>query len=172
LLAVDDRICTAHDCCCNWDSQKHSSLPFPAEFAPACCLDWTRAFGHLHTAPTAHTQYLTMSAERVAKRRKLHGAAAAASAPAPTVVIDDRVEAYDGTYDCLICYESVRIKGTTANALQCSECRSNPYHSLCAVGTKWVKSCPQCYGTKVVVWNGELHCIPSHLYVSEARTLL
>ena len=82
----------------------------------------------------------------VAKRRRV----------AEGVMVEvDRIEAYDGSYDCLICYESVRIRGTSPNALHCSQCNSNPYHTLCANGSKWSTTCPQCFRTNSVMpWNG------------------
>ena len=63
---------------------------------------------------------------------------------APEIMIDERiklekcdeVEAYHGSYECLICSESVR--GTAA--LLCSACASNPFHTACVEGFEFVES--------------------------------
>ena len=38
----------------------------------------------------------------------------------------------DGSYDCLICMESVR----RSDALRCSQCTANPWHLACAISSK------------------------------------
>ena len=61
------------------------------------------------------------------------------------------VEEYDGSYDCLICCESVR----RMQALCCSQCTCNPFHQTChkswSQHAKVVPStCPQCAQPTVV----------------------
>jgi len=61
------------------------------------------------------------------------------------------VEEYDGSYDCVICCESVR----RTHALACSQCTCNPFHQTChqswAQHAKVVPStCPQCAQPTVV----------------------
>ena len=63
---------------------------------------------------------------------------------------DDEVEDYDGSYDCLICTESVR--GTSS--LVCSECNCNPWHRTCDKESKYVEVCPTCNQKSVHVWTG------------------
>ena len=48
-----------------------------------------------------------------------------------------KVEEFDGSYDCLICSESVRGK----NARRCSTCSCQPWHTACGPG---LSACPQC----------------------------
>jgi len=47
----------------------------------------------------------------------------------PDVVV--KIEEYDGSYECLICAESVR----GLQALKCSACSSNPCHAACVRGS-------------------------------------
>ena len=61
------------------------------------------------------------------------------------------VEEYDGSYDCLICCESVR----RMHALACSRCTCNPFHQTCH--ESWARhakvalnTCPQCAQPTVV----------------------
>jgi hypothetical protein len=42
-----------------------------------------------------------------------------------------KIEEYDGSYECLICAESVR----GLQALKCSACSSNPFHAACVRGS-------------------------------------
>jgi hypothetical protein len=65
-------------------------------------------------------------------------AQAAAHEEAATEIV--KVEEYDGTYQCVICSESVR--GTPA--LQCSQCNSNPVHVACVAGSHFKDTCSQC----------------------------
>jgi len=59
-----------------------------------------------------------------------------------------KVEPYTGSYDCLICEESVR---RCSHVLKCSQCEANPYHRECA--GEWATRCPQCKATAVLPWN-------------------
>ena len=61
------------------------------------------------------------------------------------------VEEYDGSYDCIICCESVR----RMHALACSRCTCNPFHQTCH--ESWARhakvalnTCPQCAQPTVV----------------------
>ena len=53
-----------------------------------------------------------------------------------------KVEEFDGSYDCLICSESVRGK----DARRCSACTCQPWHTACAPG---LSVCPQCSRSSV-----------------------
>lgn len=66
-----------------------------------------------------------------------------------------KIEQYDGSYDCLICGESVR----GAPALQCSHCTSNPFHTACVQGSDFTHTCPSCSG-KTVEHKGGTICPP------------
>ena len=59
-----------------------------------------------------------------------------------------KVEQFDGHYDCMICSESVR---GDAEAVQCSECKSNPMHMACVENTIYATTCPQCARSSMVV---------------------
>jgi hypothetical protein len=54
-----------------------------------------------------------------------------------------KVEEFDGSYDCLICSESVRGK----DARKCSACTCQPWHTACAPA---LTLCPQCTRSSVV----------------------
>jgi hypothetical protein len=53
----------------------------------------------------------------------------------------------EGSYDCAICFMSVR--GST-DALRCTRCSSNPFHGACLVHAGFPDSCPQCSGNTLV----------------------
>ena len=55
-------------------------------------------------------------------------------------VESDEVEPYAGSYDCLICFNSVRGQP----ALNCAWCNCNPWHVACDKDKKYVENCPQC----------------------------
>ena len=61
---------------------------------------------------------------------------------------DDEVEPYNGTYACLLCFESVR----GMPALACSKCSSNPWHRACDKDLKYAEVCPTCNRKSVTVW--------------------
>ena len=69
-----------------------------------------------------------------------------------SLVKEEPADDCDGTYECLICSESV--KGHT-DALQCSECQSNPFHRSCVTKDKWLQQCPTCQQRAVNVWSGK-----------------
>lgn len=77
---------------------------------------------------------------------------------AKRVKLEPDFGAYDGSYDCLICAESVRAAlkaGRNSEGLpvlKCSECSANPYHRECAGA--WVAKCPQCSQETVQGWEG------------------
>ena len=58
-----------------------------------------------------------------------------------------KVEEHDGSYDCLLCSESVR--GTEAR--HCSACSVQPWHEECGPG---LIACPQCARDTTVKWKG------------------
>ena len=59
-----------------------------------------------------------------------------------------KVEQYEGTYSCMICYESCRA--SHSKILKCSACSANLMHEECiGVG---VKACPQCSKDTLRVW--------------------
>ena len=59
-----------------------------------------------------------------------------------------KVEEHDGSYDCLLCAESVR----GAEARHCSACTVQPWHVEC--GPELI-ACPQCARDNTVVpWRG------------------
>ena len=58
-----------------------------------------------------------------------------------------KVEDTDGSYDCAICFESVR---RSADALHCSQCSSNPFHGACLLQSGFADTCPQCCGSTLV----------------------
>ena len=58
-----------------------------------------------------------------------------------------KVEDTDGSYDCAICFESVR---RSADALRCSQCSSNPFHGACLLQSGFADTCPQCCGSALV----------------------
>ena len=62
--------------------------------------------------------------------------------------VDVKVEQLDGHYECMICSESVR---GDAEAVQCSECKSNPMHMACVENTIYATTCPQCARSSMVV---------------------
>ena len=74
-----------------------------------------------------------------------HGGAAQSAA-------DVKVEEYDGTYDCLICSESVRGK----EAQRCSACTCQPWHTECSQG---LDKCPMCARSTVVPWDGRITAV-------------
>ena len=56
-----------------------------------------------------------------------------------------------GTYECAICYESV--KGSAA--LGCTVCKTAPpWHAECAKGSQWVTLCMSCNNETVAPWAG------------------
>ena len=59
-------------------------------------------------------------------------------------VKEEQVAEYDGSYECLICGESVR----RTRALHCSQCTCPPFHQACVEGG--VRTCPQCAQPTVV----------------------
>ena len=69
-------------------------------------------------------------------------------------VKEEPVEAYDGSYDCLICGDSVR----GMEALKCShgqcESSSNPLHRACIKDSKWLDECPTCKRQTMEPWSG------------------
>lgn len=75
----------------------------------------------------------------------------ATAAAADVQVKVEEVEEYDGSYDCLICCESVR----RTRALRCSQCTCSPFHQTCH--QSWAqhakveaRTCPQCAQLTVV----------------------
>ena len=68
----------------------------------------------------------------------------------PEETKEEPVEEYDGTYVCFICSESVRGR----DALQCSQCQSNPFHRACvAKYPGWAESCATCGGQTIEDWS-------------------
>ena len=67
---------------------------------------------------------------------------------------EEPVEEYDGSYDCLICGDSVR--GT--EALKCShwQCQSNPIHRECITDSGWLSQCPSCKRQTMTAWSGAI----------------
>ena len=67
-------------------------------------------------------------------------------------VKEEPVEAYDGSYDCLICGDSVR----GMEALKCShgQCQSNPLHRACITNPQWLRECPTCKRQTMEPWSG------------------
>ena len=63
---------------------------------------------------------------------------------------DDEIEPYDGSYDCLICTDSVR----GLPALACSQCRTNPWHRRCDPERKYEVVCPTCGLSTVQAFKG------------------
>ena len=63
---------------------------------------------------------------------------------------DDEIEPYDGSYDCLICTDSVR----GLPALACSQCRTNPWHRKCDPERKYEVVCPTCGQSTVQAFKG------------------
>jgi hypothetical protein len=55
-------------------------------------------------------------------------------------VVMVKAEEYDGTYDCVICSESVRGEP----ALKCAQCTANPVHVACVVGSIYTEACSVC----------------------------
>ncbi len=72
---------------------------------------------------------------------------------AAACAVRPKVEEVDGSYDCLICSESVR--GTEAR--RCSVCSCQPWHVACASGL--LAECPQCAKSTVVPWNGKITAV-------------
>jgi hypothetical protein len=68
-----------------------------------------------------------------------------------------KVEEFDGTYDCLVCFESVRGQ----QAQRCSECMCQPWHTACAGS---LDKCPMCQRSTVVPWDGRATVVapPEH----------
>ena len=60
-----------------------------------------------------------------------------------------KLEPYEGSYGCLICFKSVRVAGA-GEVLHCTACTATPFHRDCA-GAAWATRCPQCDGT-VAPW--------------------
>ena len=58
-----------------------------------------------------------------------------------------KVEDIDGSYDCAICFESVR---GSPDVLRCSQCSSNPFHRACLLQSSFPDTCPQCSGSTLV----------------------
>ena len=57
------------------------------------------------------------------------------------------MEDIDGSYDCAICFESVR---GSPDVLRCSQCSSNPFHRACLLQSSFPDTCPQCSGRTLV----------------------
>ena len=55
-------------------------------------------------------------------------------------VVVVKAEEYDGTYECVICSESVRGEP----ALKCAQCNANPVHVACVVGSIYTEACSVC----------------------------
>ena len=72
---------------------------------------------------------------------------------AAACAVRPKVEDFDGSYDCLICFESVR--GTEAR--RCSVCSCQPWHVACETGL--LAECPQCAKSTVVPWNGKITAV-------------
>jgi hypothetical protein len=79
-------------------------------------------------------------------QQEITSASSSSQVPNAEVKIKVEYEPYDGAYDCLICYESVR----GSEALHCSQCKCNPFHRSCAVGTDFADKCPQCSRKSIV----------------------
>ena len=58
-----------------------------------------------------------------------------------------KIEAYDGSNQCVVCSESVR---GNAAVLKCLQCSANPLHRACVEKTECMHKCPQCSGNIVV----------------------
>ena len=56
------------------------------------------------------------------------------------VVVVVKAEEYDGTYECVICSESVRGEP----ALKCAQCNANPVHVACVDGSIYAEACSVC----------------------------
>jgi hypothetical protein len=67
----------------------------------------------------------------------------------PEETKEEPVEEYDGTYVCFICSESVRGR----DALQCSQCQSNPFHRACVADSVFAKTCATCGRQTVEEWS-------------------
>jgi len=80
--------------------------------------------------------------EEVGDQREEAGAAASVCV---------KIEEYDGSYECVICSQSVR---GDAAVLHCSQCSSNPFHQSCVEKTEFMHKCPQCSRNTVVPWSG------------------
>ena len=52
-----------------------------------------------------------------------------------------KIEEYDGSYACAICWESVR---GDLDVLHCSQCRSNPIHRSCGAAAGFLNTCQAC----------------------------
>jgi len=65
-------------------------------------------------------------------------------------------EEYDGTYDCVICSNSVRGQ----ESLRCTQCSSNPIHHACVAGSQFVFTCPQCFGNPFRAPPSEMYLAP------------
>ena len=52
-----------------------------------------------------------------------------------------KIEEYDGSYACAICWESVR---GDLDVLHCSQCRSNPIHRACGAAAGFLNTCQAC----------------------------
>ena len=61
-----------------------------------------------------------------------------------------KVEEFDGTYECVICSESVR----GSDALHCAQCSSNPVHVVCVRGSPFAETCAQCSCKTMRPWTG------------------
>ena len=66
-----------------------------------------------------------------------------------------KIEEYDGSYECVICSQSVR---GDAAVLHCSQCSLNPFHRSCVEKTEFMHKCPQCSRNTVVPWSGSEGC--------------
>jgi hypothetical protein len=55
-------------------------------------------------------------------------------------VVVVKAEEYDGTYECVICSESVRGEP----ALKCAQCNANPVHVACVDGSIYAEACSVC----------------------------
>ena len=62
------------------------------------------------------------------------------------------VEPYNGSYDCQICFLSVRrTQQPPAAVLCCTRCTANPWHRACAPAA-WVGKCPACSSNELAAW--------------------
>ena len=68
----------------------------------------------------------------------------------PEEIKEEPVEEYDGSYVCFICSKSVRGR----DALQCTQCQSNPFHRTCvAKYPSLAESCATCGGKTIEDWS-------------------
>ena len=74
---------------------------------------------------------------------------------APNVAKRIKCEPLDiSPLECVICFESIRGRGETVNALECGLCRVVA-HGECVEGGEWSKTCPQCARETMRQWRRE-----------------